>query len=48
MKKTVKGKVAGLTAKVTEAVAKANANAACAFGIHQPKLPENVKKLRKF
>lgn len=26
----------------------ANVNATCGYAIHQPKLPDNAKKLRKF
>ncbi|MCL2874519.1 MAG: cyclic lactone autoinducer peptide [Defluviitaleaceae bacterium] len=48
MKRTIKNKVVNLVAKATTAVAKSSANTTCGFGIHQPKLPEKVKKLRKF
>ena len=38
--------------KVVAAAAKkatsVNVNSTCAFVVHQPKLPENAKKLRKF
>jgi cyclic lactone autoinducer peptide len=37
-----------LIAKAALAVTKSNANATCAFLIHQPKMPEAAKKLRKF
>jgi cyclic lactone autoinducer peptide len=37
-----------LIAKAALAVTRANANTTCAFVIHQPKLPEAAKKLRKF
>lgn len=38
----------GIIAKIAFAVAKSNANAVCLFMFNQPKLPEKVKKLRKF
>lgn len=37
-----------LLAKVALAVTKANVNSTCPFMLHQPKLPEKAKKLRKF
>ena len=37
-----------LTAKVAEAVATMTANVTCVCFLPQPKLPESVKKLRKF
>ena len=48
MKGTVKKKVNAVVAKAALGVARTNANTACPFLIHQPKLPEKVKKLRKF
>ncbi|MEG2429222.1 MAG: cyclic lactone autoinducer peptide [Oscillospiraceae bacterium] len=47
MKKVVKkyaGAIAGLALMVTSL----NANSTCIFYLHQPKMPENAKKLRKF
>lgn len=37
-----------LLASIALAVVTANVNSACIFMIHQPKLPEGAKKLRKF
>ena len=37
-----------LLAKMALAVTKTQANSACGFVMHQPKLPEKAKKLRKF
>ena len=36
------------TSLLALAVVTANINAACTFLVHQPELPENAKKLRKF
>ncbi len=44
----MKNSVNKFIAKAALAVAKANANTACPFISYQPKLPETVKKLRKF
>lgn len=38
-------KVIAATAKMATS---ANVNSACMFFVHQPKLPEGAKKLRKF
>lgn len=37
-----------LMAFVTLTITTLNVNTTCAFVIHQPKLPENAKNLRKF
>ncbi len=37
-----------LTAMASKLVATLTANTTCVFLLHQPKLPESVKKLRKF
>ena len=37
-----------IVAKGALAVSKFSANSACIFMIHQPKLPDSVKALRKF
>ena len=41
-------KVSAIVAKAALTVTKANANSACIFIAHQPKMPETAKKLRKF
>lgn len=41
-------KVNNLIAKTALAVTKANVNSTCPYSMHQPKLPEAAKKLRKF
>ncbi|MBQ2882233.1 MAG: cyclic lactone autoinducer peptide [Alphaproteobacteria bacterium] len=46
MKKTKMTK--NLVKKVAMYVAKADANAACPCITYQPKMPDSVKKLRKF
>jgi len=48
MKKTIKKKVNDVASKAAFGVAKSSANTACGLFIHQPPLPEKVKKLRKF
>ena len=40
-------KFAGVIAALALMVTAANVNAACAFVIHQPKLPEGAEKLRR-
>ncbi len=37
-----------ILAKIALTVTKIQVNSACGFVMHQPKLPENAKKLRKF
>jgi cyclic lactone autoinducer peptide len=37
-----------LLAKIALTVTKASANSTCPYFLHQPKLPEAAKKLRKF
>lgn len=37
-----------LAAKAAKAVVKKNANETCFFFAHQPKLPKDARKLRKF
>jgi cyclic lactone autoinducer peptide len=44
VKKTAMKAVAAIATKT----AQANANQRCAWLIHQPKMPDAVKKLRKF
>jgi len=48
MKKFLKNRATDVAQKATTAVAKNNANTVCGFALHQPQLPEKVKKLRKF
>lgn len=43
-----KNKLKGLLEKVAIKVATADANQACSYFVYQAKLPESVKKLRKF
>ncbi|MDR0919795.1 MAG: cyclic lactone autoinducer peptide [Oscillospiraceae bacterium] len=47
MKKTNQ-KADKLLAKIALAITKVNVNSTCPFMLHQPKLPEKAKKLRKF
>ena len=47
MKKAIT-KFSGVVASLALFVTALNVNATCAFIIHQPKLPEEAKKLRKF
>lgn len=47
MEKVLK-KLGEATAKTALAVTQANVNATCGLWVHQPKLPESAKKLRKF
>ncbi len=46
--KTIMIKFSGLFAAVALMITAATANAACAFVMHQPEMPEGAKKLRKF
>jgi len=41
-------RVSGLIACFALAITAMNVNAACIFIIHQPKMPENSLRLRKF
>lgn len=41
-------KLSKASAKMAMAVTSSTANSACAFITHQPKMPANAKKLRKF
>ena len=41
-------KTNSVVAKIALKVAKGQANSTCPFIAHQPKLPDAVKKLRKF
>lgn len=41
-------KLSGVLATVALLVTMANVNATCTCLIHQPKVPDNAKKLRKF
>lgn len=41
-------KLNGILASIALLVTTANVNATCGAAIHQPKLPENAGKLRKF
>ena len=47
MKKTIM-KIGGLVASLALMITAMTVNSACIFIIHQEKLPENSKKLRKF
>lgn len=46
--KTKKSTVGKVMAKLALKTTQTNANSACIFITHQPKLPETAKKLRKF
>jgi len=46
--KKIADKTRGTIAKIALSVTKMNANSNCIWHIHQPKLPEKAKKLRKF
>lgn len=48
MKRAIQKKVFQTLAAASKKMAEANANSACILWMHQPKLPEVVKKLRKF
>lgn len=48
MKKILKEKVLGFVRRTSVKTAEQSANQTCLWWIHQPKLPEKVKKLRKF
>lgn len=48
MKRAIQKKVFQTLAAASKKMAEANANSACILWMHQPKLPEAVKKLRKF
>ncbi|MDR1773899.1 MAG: cyclic lactone autoinducer peptide [Clostridioides sp.] len=49
MNRLIKNEVSGkVIASVGRKVAEMNANSACALIFHQPKMPKQVKKLRKF
>lgn len=41
-------KASAVLAPLALLVTTANVNATCAGAVHQPKLPDNAKKLRKF
>ena len=43
-----KNKIEKIVANVAYETSKKSANSMCAFFFHQPKLPTEVKKLRKF
>lgn len=43
-----KNRVEKIVANVAYETSKKSANSMCAFFFHQPKLPAEVKKLRKF
>lgn len=45
---TKTNKLGKVMAKLAIRTTQANANSACIFITHQPKLPETAKKLRKF
>ena len=47
-KKDRVGMVKKAIASAAKAATSANVNSACAFVIHQPKLPKGAEKLRKF
>jgi len=46
--KSLYTKFAGIVATLALLVTAGNVGVTCAFYIHQPKLPEGAKKLRKF
>ena len=48
MAKETKKKTGSIASKAALAVAKSSANSVCVLFLNQPKLPEKVKKLRKF
>lgn len=47
-RETVKEKIMKKVVDTSERMAVVNANSACAWWLSQPKVPEKVKKLRKF
>lgn len=48
MKKTLRKKTVQVLASASKKMAEFNANTACILWMHQPAIPEAVKKLRKF
>lgn len=48
MEKSLKRKMVDFILKASYKEAEKNANRTCLYWHHQPKLPEEVKKLRKF
>lgn len=48
MKNKLQKKTVKVLAAVSKKMAEINANSACVYWMHQPKMPEAVKKLRKF
>ena len=48
MKNNLQKKTAKILAAASKKMAEMNANTACIYWMHQPKMPEAVKKLRKF
>lgn len=48
MKNKILSKISYITACLALVATVLTVNATCDFLIHQPKLPENAKKLRKF
>ena len=48
MKKMLGKKSASIVASASKKMAQMTADTACIWWMHQPKLPEAVKKLRKF
>lgn len=47
-KKSTKSLAKKVIAAAAKAVTTTNVNSTCGFVIHQPKLPKDAKKLRKF
>lgn len=48
MKNKLQKKTVKVLAAASKKMAEVNANSACIYWMHQPKMPESVKKLRKF
>lgn len=48
MKNKLQKKTVKVLAAASKKMAEINANSACVCWVHQPKMPESVKKLRKF
>lgn len=48
MKIKILSKISGIIACLALMATALNVNVTCQFFIHQPKLPKNAKKLRKF
>lgn len=45
---SIEKKLANALANTARSVGKLSVNSACAYIFHQPKMPEGMKKLRKF